>query len=111
MNNYIVDRAILEQAVDALIAQKFPGQNPSQNLELASLREASIGKLDHYLSTTIFSYLSDEKLQELNQLLEKNEEDPAVFEQFFANSGINLDEAIQKALAKFSQEFLGGQNA
>ena len=40
-----------------------------------------------------------------------HENNPSAFQIFFKNAGIDLEQAIKDEMSKFSQEFLGGENA
>ncbi|MBQ2695482.1 hypothetical protein IJG04_02480 [Candidatus Saccharibacteria bacterium] len=110
MDNYIVDREILEQFFDELYAKKYPGQTPD-----ASMREANINKLDELIGDSVFGVLNDDQLTEINQLFDNNVEDPSAYENFFKNAGVDLDQRISLAMQKFSAQFMlegteGGQN-
>lgn len=108
MNDYLVDRETLGQFVDALIAQKYQNQ-PVENSE--TLRETLIEKIDDRILDAIFRDLSKQQLAEINVLFDRDEEDPAVFEDFFKNANINIRQKTAEALESFKAEFLGGNNA
>ncbi|MDO4508077.1 MAG: hypothetical protein Q4B65_01690 [Candidatus Saccharibacteria bacterium] len=108
MNDYLVDRETLGQFVDALIAQKYQNQ-PDANLE--TIRENAIRKLDDKISLAIFGSLSKEKLAEVNILLDSEDDDPAIFQNFFEQAGINVQQVITNTLKTYKMEFLGGENA
>lgn len=108
MDNYLLDRQTLEQFVNDLIAQRFPGQ--VETPQITHLREVAIQTLDDRIGTAIFGNLTQSQLAEVNQLLDTTD-DPAAFQQFFQKVGIDLEVTIAKAMRKFSDEFLGGQNA
>ena len=44
-------------------------------------------------------------------MLDRGENDPVAFQDFFKNSGVDIESIIADAMQKFAQEFLGGQNA
>lgn len=108
MENYLIDRETLGKFIDQLIIQKHPNQSPSS---LEGLRESSIKKLDDQISTTVFEKLDGAQLDEINTLLDKEESTPTTFQVFFKNAGINIEQVVIDAMTKFSQEFLGGENA
>ncbi len=108
MEDYLVERETLAKLVDTLLAQKFPGQ-PAESF--SSLREESIKQLDDRISKAVFGSLSSSQLEELNAMLDRGENDPVAFQDFFKNSGVDIESIIADAMQKFAQEFLGGQNA
>lgn len=107
MDNYLLDRQTLEQFVNGLIAERFPGQ--AETPQIAHLREVAIQTLDDRIGTAIFGGLTESQLIEINRLLDTTE-DPEAYHQFFQKVGIDLEQTIAKAMQKFSVEFLGGQN-
>ena len=108
MDNYFTDYETLGKVIDQLISQKFPGQ-PQEQLE--SLRENSIQELDDQIGTAVISSLSKDQLDEFNVLLDREEEDPAAFRDFFEKSSIDLDAIMTKTIKTFSEKYLGGENA
>ena len=108
MENYLIGRDTLGKLVDQLIAQKYPNQSPDS---LNEIREDNIRKLDDQISEAIFGGLNDEQLDEINAMFDREENNPSAFQIFFKNAGIDLEQAIKDEMSKFSQEFLGGENA
>ena len=106
MNDYLVDRETLGQFADALITQKYQNQPVAE-----SFREDLIKEIDDKISTAIFGSLSTERLDEINTLFDRNEDDPRVFQEFFQNSGIDLQQIITNVMNNFKTSFLGGENA
>lgn len=109
MDNYLVDRETLGQFVDELMKKKPLPANTAE--ELNALREKSIEALDHEIGMAIFSSLNEAQLEEFNQMLDRNEESPEVFQNFFQNTGIDLEKTIADAVQNFGTKFLGGENA
>lgn len=109
MDNYLIDRETLGQFVDELMKQKPLPANTTE--ELNALRETNIKSLDDEISLAIFSSLNKAQLDEFNQILDREEESPEVFKEFFQSAGINLEETISEAMQRFGAEFLGGENA
>ena len=108
MDNYLIDRETLGQFVDELMRRRpLPANTPE---ELNSLREQNIKALDDEIAVAIFGSLNKAQLQEFNQILDRNEENPEVFQNFFQNAGMNLEEIITDTMKRFSMEFLGGSN-
>ena len=108
MDDCFIERETLGELIDTLLAQKYPG---TPAMELAEVRETNIKKLDDHIVKAVFGSLSEEKLNELSSMLDKNENNPMVFQAFFRNSGIDLEQVISDAAKEYSSAFLGGQNA
>lgn len=108
MENYLIGRETLGKFIDQLIAQKYVNQFPDS---LKELREENIKKLDDQVSEAIFSSLDDDQLDEISAMFDREENDPTAFQIFFKNAGIDLEQIITNTMTKFSQEFLGGENA
>ena len=51
------------------------------------------------------------ELDEINAMFDREENDPTAFQIFFKNADVNLEQIITDTMTKFSQEFLGGENA
>ena len=108
MDNYLVDRETLGQFVDELMKKKPLPANTAE--ELNALKERNIEALDHEIGMAIFSDLDETQLKEFNQMLDRNEESPEAFQNFFQTAGIDLGKTIADAVQKFSIRFLGGEN-
>ena len=109
MDNYLIDRETLGQFVDELMKQKPLPASTAE--ELSALREQSIKSLDDKIGMAIFSSLTTPQLEEFNQILDRGEESPEVFQDFFQNAGLDLQKTIGDAMTAFGKQFLGGQNA
>ncbi len=108
MDDYLIDRETLGKFVDDLIKLKpVPVNTPE---ELNTWREQQIKTLDDCIAKAIFGGLSDEQLVELNQILDRNEESPEVFQQFFDNAGLDLAKTMENVMRSFRSEYLGGEN-
>lgn len=107
-NEYFIDRATLEKFVDPLIPQKHP---EASETELAQIREDSIKKLDDLIGDMIFSNMTSEQLEKINQILDDGNDDPDAICEFLDDNDINLEQKIAKALEQFKTEFLGGDHA
>ena len=109
MDNYLVDREILGQFIDELIKKKPLNVNSVD--ELNNFREQQIKVLDDRIGTAIFGQLTEEQTKEINEMLDRGEENPDVFEDFFEKSGVDLEKTMQEVMETFGREFLeGGQN-
>ena len=108
MDDYLTDRETLGKFIDELIKHKpVPVYTPE---ELNAWREQQIKNLDDRISEAIFGRLNEAQLIELNQILDRNEESPEVFEQFFATAGLNLPKIMEDTMQSFSLEYFGGEN-
>ncbi len=106
MENYLVERETLGKFVDNLIAKKH---QPIGDLD--SLRRQSIKQLDDQIGKAVFGSLTKNQLDELNIMLDQGETDARAFQDFFKNAGVNLEQVITTVMQRFSQNFLGGENA
>lgn len=109
MDNTLIDRQILGQFVDELIKkQPLPVSNTD---ELNNLREESIKALDDKICDAVFGRLTPEQDEELNDILDLDEDSSEeVFQNFFQNAGLNVEDIITNTMKEFATEFLGGQN-
>ena len=106
MESYLLDPAVLGEFVDALIAEKYPGQ-PAENH--TAIREESIKALDHQLLKTMLGTLTKEQGAKLNQLLDDRNSNEQTFADFFKNNGIDLEAALRDTMVKFREDFLKGE--
>ena len=108
-NNTIIDHKVLGDYVDKLIAARYSG-NPAN---YADLRKTAIDYLDARISDDLLESLPSERLSELADMIEKGKmTTPESFTNFYKESGLDMEQIIQKSLYSFSQEFLGAtQNA
>lgn len=108
MNDYLIDREVLEKFVDELIGKKTL---PVDNIEeLNNLREKSVKELDDKIGMAIFGEFTQAQNEEFNQLLDQNNENPDTYREFFAKHNINIEKITLDTMEAFAQEFLGGQN-
>lgn len=103
MESYLVDESILAEVVDALIAKKYPGRAGTEDIKKAAMKG-----LDHQILKSILGSLTKEEGAELNQLLKKETNDPAVFQNFFKEHNIDLEQTIRDTMVKFGEDFLKG---
>ncbi len=108
MDNYLIDRETLGQFVDELMKKKPLPANTAE--ELNTLREQTIKSLDDKIGMAIFGSLTTPQLEEFNQILDRNEESPEIFQNFFQTADIDLEKTITGTMQSFATEFLGGQN-
>ncbi len=107
MENNFIQHEILGRFVDGLIAQKYPGQ-PAENFK--EIRNQSIDEVNKKIDMAIYSSLSIEQLEEINDLFENNEENPDVFADFFKRAGVDTEQITKEALEGYAKSFLGGGN-
>lgn len=107
MEEYLIEHDTLAKLVDKLLSQKYPDEAPA---DIDKIREDGIRKLDDKISAKVFGGLNENQLKELNKLLDGQEKDPTVFQDFFKKAGISLNQKITEAAEEFSGEFLGGKD-
>ena len=109
MDNYLTDREALGKFIDELIKRKPVPVNSTE--ELSTWREAQIKLLDDRIAEAIFSKLSEDQLIALNQILDRGEESPEVFQQFFQNAHLDLAKIIEDTIQAYSLEYFKGTPA
>lgn len=109
MDNYLIDRETLGEFIDELIKKKPLPVDSAE--DLAKFREEKIKELDDRISMAVFGGLSEEKLDEVDKLLDNEDAGPEVFDEFFKGAGVDLDQVIKDTMQTFMNEFLGGENA
>ena len=109
MDNYLLDPESLGQFIDELMKKKpLPINTPE---ELNAFREQNIKELDDKISMAIFTSLTNEQLDDLNQNLNQGSNiTPEFFQNFFQNAGLDLQSIITDTMTTFGKQFLGGQN-
>ena len=109
MEDYLLDREVLDKLIDELIKKRpLPIDNAS---ELADFKEKQMHALDDRVSGAIFGSLSPEQVSTLSQLLDQETSSPDAFRDFFTSQNIDIEDIIVKAIKSFTEEFLkGGQN-
>ncbi len=108
MENNLNDRETLGQFVDALLAQKYPGQ-PAETYK--EERETAIKELDDEIGVAIFGDFTPEQLNEAGRLMTNPQTSEAELKNFFVNAGVNLEQRTAEAMRKFAQRLIGGNNA
>ena len=109
MEKYLIDRETLEKFVDELMKKRTLPVNTVE--EMNSLKEEMIKNLDDRIGEAIFGRLSEEQLDEVNQLMDQEDATEETFREFFDKTGLNIEEIMSDTAEKFSQEFIGGTNA
>lgn len=108
MEDYLIDRDTLGKFIDELL-QKKPA--PAENAEeLNRFKEAQMAALDDKINKAMLSSLSDEQLEELEQMLDRGEESPEAYDALYKNAGVNLETIMTNAMREFETEYLGGDN-
>ena len=108
MNDYILDRETLGGFVDELMKQKRAKVNSP--MELNELREKNIRELDDRIGEAVFSKLDDDHLKQVRILIEKDNGNEKVFQRFFVDNNIDLQQIITDTMNNYANEFLGVQN-
>lgn len=110
MEDYLIDRGTLSQFVDELMKKRPLPVDSTEDLN--AFKEKQIKALDDHITKSILAGLNDAQSAELNHLLDTEQENPEVFQDFFKNQGIDLEGVIADAAVSFSANYLqGGQNA
>ena len=111
MENYLFDRETLGQFIDELMNKRtIPVESAD---ELGNFRESQIKALDDRITNRLFGRLTESQITQLNQLLSNDEQDPDVFQKFFEDCNIDVNNVVSESVQSFSSEFLTGgqQNA
>ena len=108
MDDYLVDRETLGEFIDELIKKKSLPENTAE--ELTNFREEQIKALDERISLAIFGRLTEDQNREINDLFDRGENNPDVFEDFFNRAGIDIEQVLSETMEEFGKEFLGGEN-
>ena len=110
MEEYLLDRETLEKFIDELMKKRpLPVDNAE---ELSKYKTDQMKALDDYIAKALFGKLTESQAKELEQLLDSEEENPDVFQEFFRNRGIDVEGIITESAGSFAAEYLeGGQNA
>lgn len=105
MESYLVDEAILGEFVDALIKEKYPNDPADAHTDI---RGEAIKNLDFQILKAIITRLTKEQGAELAKLAEKDDTEPAAFEEFFNRCHIDIETVLKDTMANFKDEFLKG---
>ncbi len=108
MENNLIDRQILGQLADNLIAEKYGGSAPAG---VDNLKNQLIDSIDNRISSAIFGSLTLDARQTIYGLLKDPSSTSDTFLNFFKNQNIDLEKTITDTMSNFKAEFLGGQNA
>ena len=108
-NIKLSDERILQIFVNKMITEKTP-----QGLDEASrdkIGRVLIEQLNQRMEYALIAALPDDRLAELNDLLDQNG-DGAAIDRVFDESGVDYDEVSRRALEEFRREYLEhGDNA
>ena len=108
MDDYLVDRETLGEFIDELIKKKPLPVNTAE--ELTNYREEQIKALDDRIGRAIFGRLTEDQNREINDIFDRGDSNPEVFEDFFNRAGIDVEKILSETMEAFGREFLGGQN-
>ena len=110
MEDYLLDRETLEKFIDELMKKRpLPVDNVE---ELSNYKEEQIKALDNHITKALFGSLNQSQAAELEKLLDNEQENPDVFQDFFHSQGIDVNKIITEAAESFGAQYLeGGQNA
>lgn len=103
------DERILTTFVGDMVTRKTP--EGLSNQERDKIIRALLRQLDEWVEHALIASLPDEKLAELNDLLDNNGSDEAI-DRVFDESGIDFDEVTKRVLEEFRNNYLAnGDNA
>lgn len=107
MEVQLIDRDQLVRYVDALIAAKYPNQ-PEKILTMD--REKYVVELNNHIMEGISKDLDDSKLKELDSILEDPKSNEDSIKEFFAKTGVSLDDRIASAMTDYTRNFMEVKN-
>lgn len=93
-----------------VFADKMMEDKGIPEAERLEMRDDLVRDIDDKIETAILESLPIEKLRELDQLLDDGADDAAL-DKFFAQLDGNYDEVIERALAKYRENFLQSEEA
>lgn len=97
------DERILTAFVSEMIARKTP--EGLSNQERDKILRVLLGQLNEWVEHALIAALPDEKLAELNALLDDGGDDASI-DLVFDKSGIDFDEVTRRALEEFRNNYL-----
>lgn len=107
LNGKYGDQRILVSFVDSMIREKGDAEGRSQ-ADRDTLRRVLMDRLNEALEKATLAALPDEKLTELERILDNDGSD-AELEAFFAGTAeIDTTPALEQAMAKFRADYLAG---
>ena len=110
MEDYLLDRDTLGKVIDELMKKRTLPVDSAE--ELNNYREEQMHALDDYVSRSLIGSLNQGQANKLSELLDREDDNPDVFRDFFETQGVDVEQIITNAFESFSKEFLaGGQNA
>ncbi len=107
MGNLFTDYEVLSGYVDKLLATKYPGQVKAA---LQDIKSKAIIELDRQIVHDVFAKLPAEQIDDIKARMEKGEEIDFTAE-FTKAQNLNLENIMTDTIKKYSEDFLGGQNA
>ena len=97
----------IDSFVDSLIKEKkMQGLTPEGYEQVASELKAAVIE---QINRALLNQLPDEKLDELNDLLDSGEMDEAKMQDFLMNSGLDIPKITTETLLYFKAFYLGEQ--
>ena len=110
MEEYLLDRDTLGKVIDELMKQRALPIDSTE--ELNKYREEQMHALDDYVAESLIGGLSETQSASLDELLDRETENPDAFRDFFKEEGLDVDQIVSSAFESFSNNYLkGGQNA
>ena len=97
---------LLTAFIHKLLAEK--GLTNLAPAERVTMVQSLKSELDDWIDRAMLASLSDEELNQLEELM-KSGADDAVIGEFFANCSIDYTKAMQQAMMAFREEFLAAK--
>lgn len=107
MGNLFTDYEVLSGYVDKLIAAKYPDRDKST---LQDLKNKTIIELDHQIVHDVFAKLPLSQVEDIKARMGRGEEIDFTAE-FSKAENLKLEDTMTETIKKYTEEFLGGQNA
>ena len=108
MDEYLIDRADLEQFVDELIKRRALPVASAE--DLPSYREGIIKQLNDEITMAVFGKFSPEQLEDIERTIDAGNDTPEYFQSLFAKHNIDLKKTIADTAAAFGKKFIGASN-
>lgn len=102
------DERMLMAYVDSMIAERGAAEGLS-NEERDALRRVLFEELNDAMEKAMLMALPDEKLAELERILDENGSDEVLEEFFDGTDDIDMTPAIEAAMEKFREDYLAGE--
>ncbi len=107
MDNIKLDSLTVEAGIDWYIDQLVSKKDAFEGLDEDALMEVKSDlkeRVEAYVNTTILKYVPENKIEELEKILDTNNQEE--IHKFFQQNVSNLNEVVALALANFKKSYL-----